>query len=158
VAGKEFNYELAAQILVDAILSGDRAAAEKYGVATKTVLRHRQRMLLDDKLRALLGKKIEKLDAQLAPERAAFQRDGLAFARAVMARGQVLLAKCSAKQFSELATAVRDVSEAIRNVGELDLAAEVLGVGNRDRQPNHAPETPGGPASEKGDGDRETED
>ncbi len=141
-----FNYQLAARVLVDAQVMGDEKAAKKHKVGLRSVERYRTRMQKDPELHTLVAKKTAKVDEDLRPAREAFQRDAVAFMQKVVARGEALLPKCNAEQFGEVAAAVKDVSEAVRNIGELDLAARILGVGNGDRGADpQAPEA-GGPS------------
>lgn len=46
---KQFDYQKAARVLVDAVAHGDRHAADKWQVSTRTVANYRQR-LIDDAL------------------------------------------------------------------------------------------------------------
>lgn len=145
-----FNYTLAARVLVDAQVMGDEKAAKKHKVGLRSLERYRVRMQSDEKLHALVAKKTERADEPLLDARAAFQREAVAFMQKVVARGEQLLPKCSPEQFGEVASAVKDVSEAVRNIGELDLAARILGVGNGDRRTDPAPAEAGGPAADEG--------
>lgn len=145
-----FDYQLAARVLVDAQVLGDAKAAKKHTVTTRSIERYRVRMQKDPKLHTLVAKKTAKVDEDLRPTREAFQRDAVAFMQRVIARGEQLLPKCNAEQFGEVAAAVKDVSEAVRNIGELDLAARILGVGNGDRGPDPTAPEAGGPAGDEG--------
>lgn len=149
--------EKAARVLVDAIHLGDKKAAKKHRCGVRTVERYRQRQQSDERLRALVQTILAKDDELIRPKRVALQREradfqsaGLDFAQAVMAKGHKLLDRCTSEQFPQLAAALRDVSEAIRNVGEIDLAAEVLGVGGRNRRTGEAPAETGDASDEEG--------
>lgn len=145
-----FDYHLAARVLVDAQVLGDEKAAKKHKVTVRSVGRYRTRMQSDSKLHELVAKKTERVDEDLRPARQAFQAAAVAFMQKVVARGEQLLPKCTPEQFGEVASAVKDVSEAVRNIGELDLAAKVLGVGNSDRRPDPAAAKDGGPTADEG--------
>lgn len=149
-----FDPHLAARVLVDAQVMGDKKAAKKHHVTTRSIERYRVRMQSDATLHEMVAKKTERADEGLRPARIAFQHDAVLFMQKVVARGEELLPRASAKQFGEIAAAVKDVSEAVRNIGELDLAAELLGVGNRNRQPDPpTPEAGSTPADEGSKGD-----
>jgi hypothetical protein len=49
-----FNYEFASLVLVDALVMGDRRAAELHGISTRTLKRYRQRLKIDPHLAQLV--------------------------------------------------------------------------------------------------------
>jgi hypothetical protein len=51
---QQFNYEFAALVIVDAMVLGDRKAAEIHGVSPRTVKRYRNRFKTDPKLTQLV--------------------------------------------------------------------------------------------------------
>jgi len=53
----QFNYELAALVLVESIFYGDERVAEKYGISTRSIQRYRKRLQTDDKLSELVALK-----------------------------------------------------------------------------------------------------
>ncbi|MEL6225282.1 MAG: hypothetical protein AAFR31_21855 [Cyanobacteria bacterium J06627_8] len=65
---RAFNYERAACALVDAILMGDRAAAEKYEVTYRSIQEWRARLSTDPKLVQLFQEKKQIQDAAWGDE------------------------------------------------------------------------------------------
>lgn len=65
---RAFNYERAAAALVDALLTNDRAAAEKYGVSRKSIEGWRLRLAEDDVLREFFANKKAEQDRAWANE------------------------------------------------------------------------------------------
>ena len=59
-AGKNFNYERAANVLVTAFISDDREASRKFGVCTRTIKNYRQKLGKDDYLTHLFLQKKEQ--------------------------------------------------------------------------------------------------
>lgn len=79
---KTINYDRAAKILCDAVLMGDRPAAEKWKTTIRTIQRYRLRLETDDKLRSMVRKLQEKQDADWAGEIPGVLAEGMAFLRA----------------------------------------------------------------------------
>ncbi|MBW4692215.1 MAG: hypothetical protein KME27_10660 [Lyngbya sp. HA4199-MV5] len=65
---REFNKERAAKALVDAILMGDRAAAEKYEVTVKSIEGWRVRLETDSKFREFFRDLRQAKDEQWAED------------------------------------------------------------------------------------------
>ena len=65
---RAFNYERAAAALVDAIIMGDRKAAEKYEVSVKSVEGWRSRLSTDERLREFFLNKKAQQDKEWAHE------------------------------------------------------------------------------------------
>lgn len=129
---------IAAAIIIDSLQVGDDGAAKMHGVGVATVRRWRKRMQTDPELHELVAAKRRKLDEELGPARRRAQR--------------VLLDKITALAAEATLSDLATLAEAYRNISEIDLASEALGVGNRDPQP-------GAPAPEAGDAaDSDAED
>ena len=60
-AGRNFNYEKAAAVLITAIFEGDKAAADKFDISTRTVERYRKLVNTDEYLSELVAKRTTKL-------------------------------------------------------------------------------------------------
>lgn len=54
--GRSFNTGRAAMVLCDAMIMGDRKAAEKWGITQRTVQKYRHRLENDEQLRTLTNK------------------------------------------------------------------------------------------------------
>ncbi|MBW4598997.1 MAG: hypothetical protein KME29_05115 [Calothrix sp. FI2-JRJ7] len=65
---RSFNYERAAGALVDAIFSGDKAAAEKWDVSTRSIEEWRSRLKEDEELLALFKSKKQAREKSWASE------------------------------------------------------------------------------------------
>lgn len=59
-AGRNFNYEKAAMVLVNAILEGDKLTADKFGISVRTVKRYRELAKKDEYLAQLVTKRTDK--------------------------------------------------------------------------------------------------
>jgi hypothetical protein len=79
---KTINYDRAAKILCDAVLMGDRTAAEKWKTTQRTIQNYRARLENDEKLRKMVAKLQEKQDADWAGEIPGVLAEGMAFLRA----------------------------------------------------------------------------
>lgn len=110
-----FDRDRAARILVDAIALGDKAAADKWQVSEKTIQRYRERMQSDPDLSAFV-------QSILAAEAREWRKVRLNFLRTSIAKLTTLVEAASEPKH------IRDVSEAIRVVGELQLASDALNV------------------------------
>jgi hypothetical protein len=76
---RSFNYERAAGALVDAIFSGDKAAAEKWDVSTRSIEEWRSRLKEDEELLALFKSKKHAREKTWASEIPQVIQDGLRF-------------------------------------------------------------------------------
>ena len=124
MASTKLNRERAACVVVDAISFGNRTAAKRHSISEKTVQRYRARLAEDPELSDLVA----------AKGRAA--ENGWHFARARFLRRSLnklekLVQAATVDHFEQ-------ITEAIKAVGELDVAREALGVGDRDHQPRPA--------------------
>jgi hypothetical protein len=79
---KTINYDRAAKILCDAVLMGDREAAEKWKTTIRTIQRYRIRLETDDKLRRMVAKLQSLQDKDWASEIPGVLAEGMAFLRA----------------------------------------------------------------------------
>jgi hypothetical protein len=121
-----FDRDRAARILVDAIALGDRTAADRHQVAERTIVRYRQRLSVDHELSDIVRRLTKESEQGWHVARSRFLRRGL----------EKLMELVEAAGVSNL----KDVTEALRVVGELEIAREALGVSTSDRRedPPHA--------------------
>jgi len=116
-----FNRDRAARILVDAISLGDKTACRQWKITERTLVRYRARLDTDPKLVELVREKGKVADAHWSKAR-------LRFLRKAIAKLEDLVDQAKPDQIS-------DVAEAIRVVGDLDIAATVLnGCDGADRE------------------------
>lgn len=121
----KFNLERAAKVLVDAEAMGDVQAAEKWKVDERTVRNYRRRLEVDPEFSAAFLEKQREAERAWHLIRNRFLRD-------VTEHLRTLCLSAKAKQ-------IADVRQAIKDIGELDLAREALGVGSGDHQPRPPP-------------------
>jgi hypothetical protein len=76
---REFNHERAAMILCDAVMMGDRAAADKWGLTQRSIQRYREKLETDDKLRHYVAKLQAKQEQDWAGEIPKVLAEGMAF-------------------------------------------------------------------------------
>ena len=115
----------AAKILVDATAMGDRKAAEKWKVTERTIRNYRKALGTDPELSASFRENAEEAERSWHLIRNRFLRD-------VTEHLRDLCLKAKPEQ-------IKDVREAIKDIGELDLAREALGVGSGDRREGPPP-------------------
>jgi len=135
----EFNRYRAAQVLVDATLTDDQAAAEKWGVTDRTVRDYRARLATDLELATVYRDLLNKAANALSRARRRFLEKAL----------EKLEDLVEAASKPEHITAV---AGAVKVVGELELAADVLNGAD------HRPEGPlpaAAPAAAEGSEDPE---
>lgn len=110
-----FNYDLASSALVDAAYMGDKGAAEKYGVTTRTVRRWRDRLDTDAHLSSFVREKKILTDQEWASELPSAIRASIRFVRE------------SAKE-SKLGSpdATKVVADALKILAEVALTREIL--------------------------------
>jgi hypothetical protein len=113
MAREKFNRQRAARILVDAIAFGDKTACRTWRITERTVVRYRARLANDPELSALVREKGVKADRDWAKAR-------LQSLRKALAKSDELIAMASNPK------ALPAVTEHIRVIGELDIAAKVL--------------------------------
>lgn len=111
-----FDPERAAMILLDALTMGDGKAAEKWGCTTRTVENHRQRLTTDPGFSAFFRHRHEAASRGWSSVR-------LKFLRKAIAKLEELVDKAGPDQ-------IRDVSEAVKTVGELQVVSDALNVGD----------------------------
>lgn len=124
-----FNAERASRILLDAMLYGDGTAAAKWKVSERTVRNHRARLETDGDFAALFLKRKTAADSDWRVVR-------LHFLRKSIAKLETLVDAATTP------ASIRDVAEAIRVIGELQLASDVLG---EEPRTGDAPARNGGP-------------
>lgn len=138
----KLNIDRAAKILVDAEAMGDKKAAEKWEVDERTVRNHRRRLQSVPELASAFNEKSAEAERVWHLVRNRFLRD-------VTEHLRNLCLKADASQ-------IGDVRQAIKDIGELELAREALGVGVRDHQPR--PTASEAPSGETGEADDEEAD
>lgn len=121
-----FNRERAARILVDAIAFGDRTACQRWKISEKTLVRYRARLKTDPELSELVRAKGEKADRDWAQAR-------LQSLQKALTKADELVEKASKPEH------LGAVTEHIRVVGELDIAARVLHGGDGSDQQGENP-------------------
>jgi len=98
-----------ALVLADAFVLGDRPAARKWNVSTRTVERYRARMKTDKALSDLVAEKNAAIQHDLATLRVSFLREALVEMRAKLKEGSLY-----------------EVAGAVKIVGELHQTATVV--------------------------------
>jgi hypothetical protein len=73
----KFKYDLAAQVLIEALFTTDDEACAKYGITSRTLRRYRQRLANDPLLEALFQTKKSKLDDKWADTLPAAMREAV---------------------------------------------------------------------------------
>lgn len=113
MATPSFNPGRAARILVDAIVFGDAPTCRRWKISRRTLVRYRERLGKDPQLAQLVRSKGQKADKDWSKARLRSLRATLKKANELvkLARGPEHLA---------------DVTEHLRVLGELDIAAKVL--------------------------------
>jgi hypothetical protein len=105
----------AVEVLADALVLGDKAAAEKWKVTDKTVRNYKERLKNDPELSALFHRKISKAQREWASAR-------IRFLRASLSKLTELVGIASEVQH------IPSVTAAIKTVGELQVAVDALGT------------------------------
>lgn len=131
-----FNRQRAARILVDAFALGDKTAADKHGVSEKSVQRYRQRLEEDGQLSALVRRLQARAHRDWSASRLNFLRGGIDKLNALVAEADV--------------SQIRDVAEAVKVVGELQVASDALNVGDVDHLEGDDPSSTASDAGEGG--------
>lgn len=107
------DYDIMADILVDAACYGEHTAAKRWGKSWRTVARYRATMRVDPTLAKLVSDKLATMEQELGALRVRFLRKGLI----------KMEEKLDSATLPELAAAMKVV-------GELHQVAEVLGHGD----------------------------
>jgi hypothetical protein len=113
-----FNAERAALILVDALILGDEGARQKWQVSAGTLKNYRDRVDSDPNFAELYARTRAAVEGDWKVVR-------LEFLRAGIAKLKELVAKADSPKH------IRDVSEAVKTVGELQIVSDALNVGDR---------------------------
>jgi hypothetical protein len=132
-----FDRRRAARILADAAMMGDAKAAERWGVTDRSILNWRQRLENDDELAQAFVEELRKAEEDWRSERLKFLRLGLS-------KLTELVGKADGPHD------IRSVAEAVKVVGELQVASDVLNGSPATDQPNTRP-----PATSGDDGSGE---
>lgn len=128
MANPEFDKQLAIRTLIDAALSGDRAAAKRAEVDERTLRRWRVRLDGDP-----------ELSAAFRAQNAAADRSWKAARRRVLGK----LIRAIAKKVDDPDTTMGELSTAVKVLGELEITQGVLD-GHGDTEPGQDPgEAPG---------------
>lgn len=122
-----FNYDLAGTVLVDAAYMGDKEAAQKNGVSTRSIRRWRERLECDPLLAASVRKKKTLADQEWASELPSAIRAAIRFIRESAKESKVGDPK---------ATAV--ISEALAILAEVAMTRQIIDarLAGQDRQTN----------------------
>ena len=112
MASPQFNRERAARILVDAIALGDKTACKQWKINERTLVRYRSRLSSDPQLSELVRAKGRVADEHWSKARVRFLRKAIS-------KLEQLIDSADQDQ-------IRDVSEAVKVVGELQVASAVL--------------------------------
>jgi hypothetical protein len=128
-----FNPERAARVLLDALALGDGAAAEKWKVTVRTVENYRARLLTDVHFSALFESLKRKEDG-------AWRMVRLRFLRKTIAKLETLVDQADSPKY------IRDVADAVKVIGELQIASDALGVDLNADAPGESPAAPEGGA------------
>lgn len=129
-----YDAEQASSILADAtIRDDDRVVGKRWKVSVRTIQRYRARMATDEELAAKVAKKVEEAERR-------WDR--------IRNRGLTVLVQRMI-ELSATETDLDKVTNAVKELGELDIAGGVLGVGASARREDPAPgEDAGGAAGE----------
>jgi hypothetical protein len=112
---RTFNYDKASFALIDALFMGDRAAAEKWEVSTRTIEDWRSRLQTDDKLQSEFNKKKKARENTWAGEIPETIGAALGFIKSATNH-------CS----PEDPEAVKAISGALKILLDIDLTKQVL--------------------------------
>lgn len=108
---KTINYDRAAKILCDAVLVGDRAAAQKWKTTIRTIQRYRLRLETDDKLRSMVTKLQAKQDKDWASEIPGVLAEGMAFLRAAFVDNRNHGGTLTADNIDSLTNAINSLAD-----------------------------------------------
>jgi hypothetical protein len=127
LAAKKLNYERAAKILCDAVLMGDRKAAEKWKTTVRTIQNYRVRLETDEKLRNLVAQLQERQDKDWASEIPAVLAEGMAFMRAAFVDNRNNGGTLAADNIDSL-------THAIEALADIDLTRQLIKERLKDAQ------------------------
>jgi hypothetical protein len=120
VATKGINYDRAAQILCDAVLMGDEETSKKWKTTRRSIVRYRDRLGFDDKLRQRVIRLQTTQDERWASEIPAVLAEGMSYLRAAFESN---LNSTEGRMNPETITAL---TGAIETLADIDLAREVI--------------------------------
>ncbi|BDA74392.1 hypothetical protein CAL7716_085580 [Calothrix sp. PCC 7716] len=112
---RSFNYERAAGALVDAIFMGDKAAAEKWDVSTRSIEEWRSRVKEDNELLALFNSKKQAREKSWASEIPDTIQAGLKFVKDATSHADPADPE-----------AVKAITGALKILMDIDLTKQVL--------------------------------
>lgn len=135
MATPRFDRDRAVRILVDAAAIGDAKACESWKISLRTLQNYRARLAGDPELSQAFAQKRTQLDNDW---RIARRR----FLNAAIAKVQVLVDQAGPDQ-------IRDVVGAIKIIGDLEVAAGVLGERTGVDQQGQAPAEDAGAGSQE---------
>lgn len=115
--------ELAAMMLVDSVFETDAKAAERYGKSADTVGRYRQLLATDPVLRGMVDSRIAERRAAWAEKLPESLAAGLDTIRAMFTNIR------TDPVFKSNPGAIKEVSEAVYRVAEIELTLRTLHVG-----------------------------
>jgi hypothetical protein len=133
MARPTFDRELAAKVLALAAKAGDEEAAKHFGISTRSIKRYRARLVEGD---SQLAEAVNQKTAQLDQHARHWAEDAASFMSLAIRKLGQLVGQAGPKQ-------MRDVTGAIKIVGELDITRKVLG----DEQPGAGAEGPAAQAN-----------
>ncbi|MFB2768569.1 hypothetical protein ACE1AT_04655 [Pelatocladus sp. BLCC-F211] len=112
---QSFNYERAASALVDAIFMGDKAAAEKWGVSTRSIEGWRSRLNEDARLAGLFQQKKKAREKTWASEIPETIQLGLKF-----------IQDATKEANPADPDAIKAIADAMKVLMEIDLTKQIL--------------------------------
>jgi hypothetical protein len=121
-----FDAERAAHVLVDATYHGDAKAAEKWKITKRTVENYRARLPKDPHFSSLFASKLKHAEGGWRASRRKTLRAGLD-------KLSELISKATSPEH------IPAVTGAVKVLGELEVTAEALNVGDGGDQPGEQP-------------------
>lgn len=119
--------EHVASVIIDAASFGDREAARRWSVSTRTVRRYRVTLRTDKELAAFVREQLDAQEAELGALRVRFLRKALMEME---------------RRLDHADTTLPEIAEAVKVVGELHQVAEAMDGGS-DGDDSEADEAPG---------------
>lgn len=126
--GTKLRQERTAHILADAAVLGDQLTAKRWGITPRTVQNYKRLLGKNEALTDLYRKKLAVYEKQWGDE-------GLRFLRRAIAKLDELIAQAGVEH-------IHQVAGAIKIVGDLGNARELLNGGQRDGAPEPGEEVP----------------
>lgn len=128
MAIKKLNYERAAKILCDAVLMGDRRAAEKWKTTIRTIIKYRKRLETDEELGSHVRRLQEKQDADWAGEIPGVLAEGMAYLRAAFVEN------LNSDQGTANPEMIAALTGAIDTLADIDLTRQLIKERLKDAQ------------------------